>query len=843
VSDPIFSPMKLSSTILLLCLLPLSRLQAFTLTSVHSFAVAPQGAQPRAPLVLASGGWLYSTAESGGTNGGGGTVFAINTNGTFKPLYCLGTGNQLMAGLAADAAGNFYGVSASGGQYGQGSVFRITTNGAFSSLYNFGAVTNADGVALDGSNPEGDLVRGKDGRFYGTTYGGGAYDYGTVFCVTTNGTLTNLYSFGTLTDGDGDPLDGAGPVAGLVQGADGAFYGTTSYGGSTDPDYGDNGTVFRITTNATLNLLYSFTEGDGAVPDAGLVQGADGTLYGTTTQGGTSLDGTVFKITTNGALATLYSFTGGNDGSDPEARLLLGNDGNLYGTTAAGGASGDGTLFKLPATGGSVSTLVQFDGANGATPMAGLMQTSDGSLYGTTQDGGTNDAGVVFRVSPAGAASVLFAFPQSNDGANPSADLLSARDGNLYGTTEAGGLYDCGTIFRVSPAGNLTLLYTFGSLTNAEGDPLDGDDAEGILIQGLDGSLYGTTADGGAEYDGTIFQITTNGAFKVLYSFSDSDGSIPLAGLIQTPDGLMYGTTSSGGANEDGTVFQISTNGSLATLYSFGAITDSDGDPLDGAAPDAGLVLGPGGFLYGTTSSGGSANSEGTVFKITTNGALTTVYSFSGGADGGDPEAGLIVGKDGALYGTTYGGGASGEGTVFRITTNGSLNTLVNFAGTNGAYPMAGVVQTADGSLYGTASGGGIDNYGVVFQVATNGVLSWLDLDGVTGSYPESGLVVGSDGNLYVPAEYGGDGGDGNILRVNIVAAPAFQRIVKTAAGISLAWSTFANCSYQVQFKTNLAQANWNNLGSPLAATNTALQISNSPATDPRRFYRVVLLP
>ena len=247
-------------------------------------------------------------------------------------------------------------------------MFKISPNGALTSLYSF---TGGN----DGADPDAGLVQGSDGNFYGTTYDGGTNGgYGTVFKISTNGALTSLYSF---TGGN----DGADPNAGLVQGSDGNFYGTTYSGGTND-----SGTVFKISTNGALTSLYSFTDGnDGAYPYAGLVQGSDGNFYGTTDGGGTNGGyGTVFKISTNGALTSLYSFTGGNDGAYPEAGLVQGSDGNFYGTTMRRYGYGHGTVFKI-STNGALTSLYSFTGGNdGASPQAGLVQGSDGNFYGTT---------------------------------------------------------------------------------------------------------------------------------------------------------------------------------------------------------------------------------------------------------------------------------------------------------------------------------------------------------------------------------------------------------------------------------------------------------------------------
>jgi uncharacterized repeat protein (TIGR03803 family) len=381
--------------------------------------------------------------------------------------------------------------------------------------------------------------------------------------------------------------------------------------------------AFGVQAGVTFTSLYSFTGGnDGSNPQAALVQANDGNFYGTTFNGGTGGGGTIFKISTNGSLTPLYPFTGGSDGSNPQAALMQGNDGLFYGTTLNGGqptnGSPAGTAFQFsPSPGKVLTNLYSFNvdsygGNAGAYPQARLLAGSDGYLYGTTFEGGTygfansatNGFGAVFKLSTSGALTSLYAFTGGNDGANP----------------EAG------------------------------------------LVQGSDGFFYGMTEAGGSSNSGTVFKISTDGVFTSLYSFSGgSDGGGPLGELVQGADGNFYGTTAGGGANGWGTVFKISTTGILTGLYSF-AGTD------DGENPEAGLVPGSDGNFYGTTQSGGTNGGGGTIFKITAMGALTTLYSFTGGNDGSNPQAALVQGSDGNFYGTTLNGGQSGSGTVFRLS-------------------------------------------------------------------------------------------------------------------------------------------------------------------------------
>jgi uncharacterized repeat protein (TIGR03803 family) len=351
--------------------------------------------------------------------------------------------------------------------------------------------------------------------------------------------FTNFYSF---TGGN----DGGSPEAGLVQGSDGNFYGTTSHGGTN----GD-GTVFKISTNGALTSLYSFTGGnDGAYPYAGLVQGSDGNFYGTTSGGGTNGDGTVFQISTNRALTSLYSFTGGNDGGEPYAGLVQGSDGNFYSTTSGGGTNGDGTVFKI-STNRALTSLYSFTGGNDGSSPNGLVQGSDGNFYGTTYNGGTSNLGTVFKISTNRALTSLYSFTGSNDGANPDAGLVQGSDGDFYGTTQQGGTNGYGTVFKISTNRALTSLYSF-TLGNDGGYPDAG------LVQGSDGNFYGTTEYGGTNTLGTVFKISTNGVLISLYSFNGgSDGANPNAGLVQGSDGNFYGTTSTGGEGEAGTVFRL----------------------------------------------------------------------------------------------------------------------------------------------------------------------------------------------------------------------------------------------------------------------------------------------
>ncbi len=350
-----------------------------TLTSLASFTGGNSGAFPFGPLALGNDGNLYGTTYQGGALDYG-TVFSLTTNGPLNTLVTFNVANGAYpyAGLALDPNGTFYGVAANSAN-GYGTVFNMTTNGTLNTLVAFNS--------SNGDFPVAGLVRGSDGNYYGTTYYGGALGYGLVFKTTTNGTLTVLHEF-TNTDG-------AYPSGVLVADANGDFYGTTENGGNL----GGWGTVFKITPTGTFTLVHTFNHADGGVPVPGLVRDADGNFYGTTFFGGTSDFGTVFKLSPAGALTTLWSFSGSADGANPWGGLLLASDGNLYGTAQTGGTYGDGTVFRIAPNSTALTTIVEFDGYNGAAPSATLTQIANGDLYGTTQNGGLNNNGTVFRIS------------------------------------------------------------------------------------------------------------------------------------------------------------------------------------------------------------------------------------------------------------------------------------------------------------------------------------------------------------------------------------------------------------------------------------------------------------
>jgi uncharacterized repeat protein (TIGR03803 family) len=429
--------------------------------------------------------------------------------------------------------------------------------------------------------------------------------------------------------------------------------------------------------------------------------------------------------------------------------------GTLSGLTASGlvllDNGGDATSLSANATQFTMNTGVAYGSAFAIT----VKTAPTGLVCSVSSGSATMGAADVTSVSVACGSnfSPLYSFAGGSDGADPYHTLIQGSDGDFYGTTLNGGTSNTGTIFKITPSGTESVFYSFTNI------PYSG------LVQGSDGNIYGTTASGGTSGRGTVFNITPGGSETVLYSFP-AGSSDPYTGLIQGSDGNFYGTSGAGGTSDDGTVFRITPSGVKTVLYSF-AQSGSDGE-----IPYAGVIQGSDGNFYGTTYFGG-ANGLGTVFEVTLSGTETVLYSFAGGSDGEHPYAGVTQGRDGNFYGTTYQGGASGYGTVFRLTPSGTETVLYAFAGSSsdGANPEAGVIQGSDGNFYGSTLQGGASGLGTVFELTPSGtetVLHSFAGAGSDGANPEANLVQGSDGNLYGSTAAGGIGGHGTFFKVTL---------------------------------------------------------------------------
>ncbi len=388
-------------------------------------------------------------------------------------------------------------------------------------------------------------------------------------------------------------------------------------------------------------------------------------------------------------------------------------------------------------------TLVTFNGSNGSNLTSGVVQGTDANFYGVTVQGGTNNEGTAFKVTPEGKLTTLYNFCEETgctDGSGPSG-LMQAIDGNFYGTTGTGGTAGDGIAFRMSPAGKIQTLHNFCATGNCS----DGVGPDG-LVQVGNGNLYGvTTLSQCPDLCGTLFELSTAGELRTLYDFCSecSAGYYPSPLTGQAANGDFYGTTEDGGDYGYGTVFKATPQGDLTTLYSFCEANELNCP--DGSGPVASPVQGANGNFYGTTFLGG-VNSLGTIYEVTAEGALKTLYAFCSlpnCADGDFPASALLLATDGNFYGTTVGGGANGDGTIFRLTPTGKFTTLYSLAAIAGdGGPFGGLIQATNGTFYGTT--GGYGSNGTVFSFSI-GLGPFVETRPVSGAVGTTVIILGNN--------------------------------------------------------------------------------------------------
>ena len=605
--------------------------------------------------------------------------------------------------------------------------------------------------------------------------------------------------------------DGSWPYGRLLMDGSGNIYGTAFGGGNAN----DDGTVFEIKAGAgTVTTLATFNGSDGSEPHGGLVMDVASNLYGTTLYGGEYGNGVLYEIAKgSGAVTTLASFNGSN-GSTPAGELLL-QGGNLYGTTFYGGPFASGTVFEYELGSDTLITLASFDGNNGADPAAGLIMDGSGNLYGTTSEWGVYGVGTVFEVkADSGVITTLASF-NGVDGAYPFSTLLMDGSGNLYGTALCGGAYGAenggsgdGTVFEVVAGSNtITPLVSFNGT--------DGESPYAGLVSDGSGDLFGTTAYGGGNGLGNVFEIMAGtNTVTPIAGFHLSDGAYPEGALILDGSGNLYGTVSFGGnANCDGAIFELSPNATVAKLAflpqpgnavagvtmpsitvdvenASGALVSTDNSDVtltissgtfsgtlteqavNGVATFSDLSI-PAMGTYTLTATDG-ALTQATSAPFAVNPAPTYLFQTVGGlhwTEGSWPSGRLLVDGAGDIYGTASGGGdAYGDGTVFEIKAGtGTVTTLATFDWTHGSEPYGGLVMDAAGNLYGTTLYGGDYGDGVLYEIAKGSsvITSLASFDGDNGAFPVGELLL-EGGNLYGTASYGGAYGYGTVFEYGL---------------------------------------------------------------------------
>jgi uncharacterized repeat protein (TIGR03803 family) len=899
------------------------------------------GGFPHAELLRSADGSLYGTTYKGGFYDKG-TVFHVSTNGVASTLASFdGTNGAFpVAALTEAVDGSLYGTTAYGGIPGLGSIFRILPNGFLTNLYSFSG-------AADGRHPRAALVEGSDGNLYGTTSDGGSLGAGTVFRVNPEGLLTTIAQFDgfngvspeapLLEDTDGSflgvthngGLADQGVIFRLSTSASAPHItsqpaGQVTYAGSSVvlsvASYGspplqyqwqedgtnivDNANLHGSTTRILIltnvspanagsySVIVSNSHGSMASSGALLqvrvsapvivTQPADQTLLpGSTAVFHASVLGNVplvYQWQVNGTNVTDTSNRSGTATDTLTITKATEADNGLYTlvvTNSLGRTNTDAALSVIPvsAPGTRLGTFYSFTGGEDGRIPSELVDGHDGFLYGTTQFGGSLLDGSVFRVGTNGGFMTLVSFDLTNGG-SPLAGLILSTNGDFYGTSSAGGAFGFGTVWVMTPAGLRSNVYNFKG-----GD--EGGTPAATLVEGADGNLYGSTRDGGITGLGTLFRIAPNGTSTVLHPLAGIDGASSGGALLESADGALYGTTTAGGLFGRGSVFRLSPAGLFTNIYSFTG-------GMDGYNPAGGLALGDDGALYGTTLSNTIRGFvfNGTLFRLSTNGLLTTLYSLNF-TDGSYPAAGLIQGADGNFYGTTRQGGPNDYGTLFRMTPNGTVSTLVEFDGFNdGANPLTALTWGSDNNLYGTTSSGGPGGYGTIFRLSFVGApqisaqpVSRTAVTGgktafsvaVTGATPfwfqwlkngtnvaDGPSIQGSSTRILTLADLAlADSGSYSVVVSNIsgsitsqpvplnvdVSPPAFQTIARTGGNLVVAWSTAVGRTYQLQSNAGFGSSNWVNVGNSITATGSSLQRSIPIGTNSNQYYRVVLLP
>ncbi len=607
-------------------------------------------------LAFDSSGNLYVA------NSGDGTVSKVDAEGE---VSTFASGFTDPVGLAFDTAGDLY-VS-----YGEnaGAIGQVTPSGVVSVFadYNTG-LYYPDGLAFDSS-----------GNLYAANWG-----WGTVTRLTPTGAATTLpYDFGGIDNATGLAFDGSGNL-----------YVSNSY----------NGTVSKVSTGGVVTVFAA-----GFSFPAALAFDSSGNLY--VVNAGND---TVSMVTPDGVMSTFVS-----SGLDQPDGLAFDSSGNLYVANA-----GNGTVTEVPVVAtvtpvtttatvtdapltaaATLSTLASFNGTNGAAPPGGLVEDSSGNLFGTTMAGGPAGGGTVFEVAAgSGVITTLASFNGAN-GAQPQGGLIEDSSGNLFDVTMAGGPAGGGTVFEVAAgSGVITTLASFNGTNGVA--------PQGGLVEDSSGNLFGTTIAGGLAGGGTVFEVAAgSGVITTLASFNGTNGVAPQGGLVEDSSGNLFGTTMAGGPAGGGTVFEVAAgSGVITTLAFFNGI--------NGAFPQGGLVEDSSGNLFGTTMAGGPAGGGGTVFEVAAgSGVITTLASFNG-ANGAQPQGGLIEDSSGNLFGTTMAGGPAGGGTVFEVPAGSNvIATLASFNGANGVVPQGGLLKDSSGNLFGVTAAGGPGGGGTVFEV------------------------------------------------------------------------------------------------------------------------------
>lgn len=670
------------------------------------FTSSTDGKKPQSSVLLSQNGKYYGITSSGGNNNAG-TIFQYDHETGFEVLHHLNPpidGSGSKGDLIEVAPGEFIGTTQTSGHYGSGTIFKFSLNQGFSVLHHF--------QSSQGGAPSGGLVYdSQTNNIYGACSSGGSAGSGVVFLLNLS---QNQYS---VIHNFAGSSGGSYPQGGVVLASDGMLYGTTQYGGSNN-----QGSIFKLNpqTNA-FEIIYSLNSvtGDGRYPFSKLIEAEEGVLAGTCNEGGTSGNGTVFKISTTGEFTRLRSLSASSTGGYPKAGLSLADEGLMYGVTEFGGSQGFGTIFTIDLD-GTFTKVKDLQYANhGSNTIAPLTYDSnENAMIGTSSSGGANSLGSLFSLSLSNHGILkLHDFSMPKTGSKPTS--IFRQENTLYGITENGGTFNAGVFYKIDLAGNREVLHHFNP-------DEDGQNPNGNLFKDMDGSYYGTTRFGGQNNSGTIFKVSTTGNFEVLHHFASS-AQFPYGGVIKHSNGSLYGTLSTGGMYGDGILYEVNEDGEFSTLHDFFSyfdggniestltededgnlygIASSGGDynggslfkyhidsqylevvhhfnPYDeGGTPSGQLLLHSDGSLYGTAGENGALGG-GALFKYHPDTGIEILHSFNPSTDGADSGGHLVEGETGKIYGFNTTGGEEYAGTCFAYSLASGFEVVYSFSSQN----------------------------------------------------------------------------------------------------------------------------------------------------------------
>ncbi len=654
---------------------------------VSVFVNNPEGAAPRAALIETESGVLIGATSAGGLMDAG-TLFKVE-DGNFVKIADLDPsihGSNIQTDLLALTDGTFIAATSSGAANGAGAILNFNESGNIDILFEFSG-------ASTGSNCSGSLAYNAESNIlYGLCSNGGQNGLGTAFRFVIDSEIFSvIYHFSGA-------VGGSSPKGGLLLADDGLLYGTAQFGGSLS-----QGTIFSINPNGNIfQVIYELnnTSSDGRYPIGRLIQTESGLLLGTCSEGGTSGTGTIFSCSTSGVFTRLHSLSAASNGGFPKSGLTDGGDGFYYGVTEFGAANGFGSLYRIQETGGFAKLRDMQYTEDGSNPVGGLTLLENGDLAGTTSSGGANNFGTVFSYNGSELEKIHdFSLPLGGSG--PNGSIISDTD--FFGVTASGGLYNTGVFYTNGLNGDRNKIYDFNG-------PLDGQEPNGEIVEVESGLFYGTLRFGGPNSAGTVYSLTEDGEFELIHAFDGNNGGqFPYSGVLAHSDGNFYGTTINGGNNGDGIIYRITSEGAFEKLYDLFGF-------FDGGSPQAGLVEGPDGLIYGLTTEGGNFNG-GTLFQFNPeNSSLTVLHQFNTSLHGNAPIGNLLLHSDGSFYGTTTENGPE-EGTLFRYNLDTGFEVLHSFNPlADGFLPEGSLAEDEVGTIYGFCTQGGGLNGGTAFK-------------------------------------------------------------------------------------------------------------------------------